>query len=301
MPSVAELQAAAAVHDDRPCELGEGPLWHPLREELFWFDITGCRLLARRGGEARLWRFDRQVSAAAWVDARRLLIASETDLALFDLDSGRDERLCPLEADRPETRSNDGRADPHGGFWIGTMGKAGEAGAGAIWRYRRGELRCLHRGLTVPNAICFAPGGGLAYFADTRARRIWRQHLDPADGWPVAEPEPFLDFDAAAQPDGIARKPDGAVTDAEGCLWNAQWGSGRVARYSPEGVLLSVHPLPVEQTSCPAFGGAGLTSLFVTSARQRLDAVALARQPLAGQTFRLQGIGRGRPEPAVRP
>ena len=281
------------VHDDRACELGEGALWHPGRQALFWFDILANRLLCRDADGPGAWQFDRHVSAAGWIDHDSLLIASETDLFRLDLQSGRQTRLVALEPDNPATRSNDGRADPQGGFWIGTMGKGGETGAGALYRWYRGELRCLQQGLTVPNAICFAPAGDLAYYADTRQRRIWRQPLDRA-GWPLGEAAVFLDFG----PEGP--KPDGAVTDAEGCLWNAQWGSGRVARYSPEGVFLGALALPASHVSCPAFGGPGLDRLFVTTARQKLSAAQLATEPAAGCTFMLEGVGPGRAEPAVQ-
>jgi len=135
-----------SVFDDRRCELGEGPLWHPGRKQLFWFDILGKRLLTRTDDGARDWQFSELVSAAGWVDDENLLIASETALFRFDLDSGARSEVCALEADQPNTRSNDGRADPQGGFWIGTMGKTAEPGAGAIYRWFRGELRRLFPG-----------------------------------------------------------------------------------------------------------------------------------------------------------
>ena len=121
-----------AVFDDRRCELGEGPLWHPGRNQLFWFDILGKRLLTRTDGGARDWQFPDLVSAAGWVDDRSLLIASESALFRFDLDSGARSDLCALEADRPDTRSNDGRADPQGGFWIG-MSIAAALGSVVSW------------------------------------------------------------------------------------------------------------------------------------------------------------------------
>lgn len=125
--------------DNRACELGEGPIWHPLRRQFFWFDILGRRLLSRDDKAGLLeWRFDSMASAAGWIDRDRLLIATETGLDILDLGTGRLAPLMPLEADRPATRSNDGRADRQGGFWIGTMGKHAESGAGAIYRYHRG-------------------------------------------------------------------------------------------------------------------------------------------------------------------
>jgi len=278
------------IHEDTPCALGEGPLWHPVRDQLFWFDILGQRLLTREEGATRSWHFDRIVSAAGWVDRDRLLIASETDLFVFDLGTGASETLCPLEADRPDTRSNDGRADPWGGFWIGTMGKAAETGAGAFYRWHQGELRQLHLRISIPNSLCFSPDRRYAYFTDTATRIIRRQPLDAETGWPSGEAEDWLDLN------GEELNPDGSVTDAEGNLWNAQWGASRVACYSPEGRFLRAVSFPGRHTSCPAFGGKDFTTLFCTTARENLPADVIEAEPENGLTFAQDGAGRGLPE-----
>lgn len=282
------------IHDGRVCELGEGALWHPLRRQLFWFDILGKRLHSIEDGVSRSWSFVEMVSAAGWVSRDVLLIAGERDLFLFDLETEEIETVAELEADDPGTRSNDGRADRQGGFWIGTMGKRGgdDPGRGSIWRWYRGELRRLYSGLTIPNSICFTPDGRFAHFSDTLTHRIQRVALD-ASGWPVGEPEMFIDLGA----EGIL--PDGAVVDAAGNLWNAQWGAGRVACYGPDGQFLRAVPMGAGQTSCPAFGGDGLSTLYCTSAREGMDAAALAADPEAGKTFAVQGLGSGLPEPQV--
>ncbi len=277
------------VFDDSACQLGEGALWHPLRQQLFWFDILGKTLYGRGETGLQRWLFDEHVSAAGWVDRDTLLIASETALLRFDLASGRSQVLLALEADNPQTRSNDGRADPWGGFWIGTMGKQAEPGAGAIYRYYRGELRRLFAGISIPNAICFAPDRSCAYYSDTVERIIWRQPLEPVDGWPRGEPEVFVDL----REEGL--NPDGAVCDARGNLWNAQWGASRVAQYGPDGRFISATEVPTEQPSCPAFGGPELSTLFVTSARQGLTTAQLSQQP-AGQTFCAELSIKGLPE-----
>ncbi len=264
----------STAFDTRVCALGEGPLWHPERNQLFWFDILGNRLMSRVKDKPVSWQFDEHVSAAGWVDHNTLLMASETGLYRFDIETGQRELVVPMEESDPLTRSNDGRADPYGGFWIGTMGKEAEPGEGAIYRFYKGTLEPLFQDITISNAICFSPNGETAYYADTATSLIMRQELD-AEGWPKGPSEVFVDLSA----EGL--NPDGAVVDADGCLWNAQWGASRVARYSPSGTLLETIAFPAEQISCPAFGGAGLDILFTTSAAH--DAAQSDR--LAGQTF----------------
>jgi sugar lactone lactonase YvrE len=282
-----------SIHDDTPCELGEGPLWHPARGQLFWVDILGKRLLTQEGGRTREWQFKRMVSAAGWVDRDHLLIASERDLFVLDIDSGATETLCPLEARMDGTRSNDGRADPWGGFWTGTMGKNAEPRAGAIYRWHRGELRQLKSELTIPNAICFSPDRRVAYYTDTPTRIVMRQALDAETGWPKGEAFAWLDLRA----EGL--NPDGAVTDADGNVWIAQWGAHRVACYSPEGAFLHAVDVPARHTSCPAFGGAGFDTLFCTTAREGLSPEVIAAEPGNGLTYATRGAGLGRPEPNV--
>lgn len=248
------------IYDDTHCALGEGPLWHPERGELFWFDILSKRLHIK----GRHWQFDRHVSAAGWIDDDHLLMADSIGLHILALATGQTEHVAEIEADNPITRSNDGRADAWGGFWIGTMGLEAQPGAGAIYRFYKGEVRKLYGDITISNAICFAPDGRTAYFCDTVTRKIMRQKLAEKDGWPVGDPEVWMDFGATDW------GPDGAVVDAAGNFWNAQWGANRVACYAPDGTLTQTMAFPGSQTSCPAFGGPDLKTLFCTSAADGL-------------------------------
>lgn len=283
----------STVFDDRPCQLGEGPLWHPERRQLFWFDIAGKRLMTRENDVQRDWSFDEYVSVSGWVDRDTLLIASETGLWRFSLTSGEKVLVVPLEADNPTTRSNDGRADPWGGFWIGTMGKNAETGAGSIYRFWKGELRRLVSGVTISNAMCFAPDRGCAYFTDTKTRQVMRWGLDPETGWPAGEAVVFLDFNR----DGL--NPDGAVVDTEGNIWIAQWGASRVAAYDPSGQFLRAVAIDALHTSCPAFGGDDLSTLFCTTAQEGLSAGSLNTQPTNGMTFAAAHAGQGQAEHRV--
>jgi sugar lactone lactonase YvrE len=281
-----------AIFDSRPCDLGEGPLWHPERKQLFWFDILGKRLLTQNGHGPQEWHFAECVSAAGWIDRDTLLIASETALFRFNLETGAKREIVALEADQPDTRSNDGRADPFGGFWIGTMGKQAETGAGAIYRYYRGQLRCLYPGMSIPNSMCFPAHGRFAQFSDSATGQVMRVAVD-ADGWPKGEPELFLDLS------GRDYVPDGAVIDTAGTLWMAEWGAARVSSYAPDGTYLKSIAFDAPHTSCAAFGGPDLTTLFCTSALEDMDADARVAYPKAGMTFSAPHVSIGQPENRV--
>ena len=277
------------IYDIRHCKLGEGPLWHPERQQLFWFDILSKQMLTCVNGKADHWQFEECVSAAGWIDYDHLLIASETALFEFEINSGNKRHLLDLEADNLLTRSNDGRADPFGGFWIGTMGKLAEVNAGAIYRYYRGKLEKLFKDITIPNAICFSPNREYAYFTDTPTMQINQQKLDE-EGWPIGKPQILIDLTAQQL------NADGAVTDQEGNIWCAQWGASRVACYSPDGRYKFAMDISASQASCPAFGGDGLNALFITTASIGL------KNPNAtdGQTFMLKSSISGLPEPQVK-
>ena len=279
----------ATVYDQRACILGEGAFWHPELNKLFWCDIMGRRLLCDDGRE---WMFDEHISAIGWVTETLLLIASETALFTFDLGTHIQTKICALEANNPGTRSNDGRADPHGGFWIGTMGKEAELESGAIYRFYKGELRRLFAPITISNAICFSPDGSLAYFTDTYYSRVMKVALD-ADGWPHSPPQLFLDLSK----EGL--NPDGAVTTADGDVLIALWGAAKVARYDEFGALKDTFDMPTDHITCPALGGPDLSTLFATSAQQGLSPTKRREQPDAGKTFAVETDLRGIPAPKV--
>lgn len=274
------------IFDERSCGLGEGPLWHPLRQELFWFDINARKLHTK----AQMWDFDLSVSAAGWIDAQTLLLASEIGLHEFDITSGTlSAPLVKIEAENAITRSNDGRADPWGGFWIGTMGFNAEPQAGAIYRFYKGELRVIAPDITIPNAICFAPDASFANFTDTVTKQLMRVTLDPNTGWPNADPELWRDLTEENV------NPDGAVIDAQGTLWVALWGSSCVNSYAADGTLLASHKVGGQHTTCPAFGGADLSDMYVTSATEGIR----GETDDNGKTFILQGVGKGQKEHQV--
>lgn len=282
----------ATVFDARVCALGEGALWHPQRQQLFWFDIIEQKLMTQEESGQVEWTFDEPVSAAGWVSDTELLIASATGLWRFDLGDGSRTILCPLEAKNSVTRSNDGRADPWGGFWIGTMGRQAQPEAGAIYRYYQGTLKTLFTDISISNAICFAPDRSVAYYTDTSTSRIMSVALD-RNGWPAGTPQVFVDL----MPHGL--NPDGAVTDASGTLWVALWGASKVAAFDRNGAAAGDVAIPASQVTCPAFGGPDFETLFVTSAASGLSAGETAYPSEHGKVFASAGVARGLPEPRV--
>lgn len=288
-------QVPTSVLSDHPCHLGEGPTYDVATDTAWWFDICKGRLFeAQLGrGTVHVHALGRMASALGRVDAARQLIVAEDGLYVRTIASGAITLLCPLEADNAATRSNDARVHPSGTFWIGTMGKRAEAGAGAIYAFHRGRISLLFPRISIPNSICFSPDGGTGYFTDTARRELYAVALDTATGLPRGEPAVLLRHSGEG---GL----DGSVCDAEGRIWNACWGASRVDIYSPRGERLRSLGVPARQASCPAFVGPDLSRLLVTSAWQDMDAAARASDPQAGWTFLLEASARGRAEPDVK-
>ena len=279
------------VFDDRTCGLGEGALWHPLRQELFWVDISARKVMSNGQNGPREHKFEEMVSALGLIDRDHLLLASETGLSKLAISDWTTEKLVQLEANQEATRSNDGRADPWGGFWIGTMGKSIEQGAGSFYRYFKGELRKLVCDITVTNGLCFDRKRGLGYYTDSMAQKTWRMALDD-NGWPKDKGEIFLDFSA----DGTTI--DGAIIDEDGYMLCAIYDGGAVYRISPRGAVVDKFQTQTPRPTCPAFGGSDYRDLFVTSAADDLGQAG-PDGVFHGSTLRFSGCVQGAPEPTV--
>jgi sugar lactone lactonase len=288
-------QVPTSILSAERCHLGEGPSYDAATDTAWWFDILEGRLFEADlgSGQIRIHQLGRMASALARIDAKRQLIAAEDGLYIRSIADGGMTLYRPLEADNSLTRSNDARVHPSGTFWVGTMGRKAEAGAGAIYALRGGEISRLFPRITIPNAICFSPDGTLGYFADTATNVLYRVALDPTTGLPQGVPEVLLRHQGM----GFL---DGAVTDVDGLIWNARWGGGCIDVYSPQGEHLRCLRVPARQASCPVFVGADLSGLLVTSAWQDMDEAARATDPEHGRTFLMEVGAHGRPQPDVK-
>ncbi len=259
--------------------LGEGIQWHDGR--LWWTDIQGKTLGTWDWASRALHSVplpERLGSFALTSRDSLLLCAFETGFATFEPDTAALNWVSRIEAPASGIRFNDGRVDRRGRFWAGTMIED-ESTAGA----RRGALYCLDpvsgpqrtvTDVTISNGLAWSPDGRWMYFADSPTRAIWRFAVDAETGMPGSSSV------FAQTPEGIY--PDGATVDAEGCYWSAQWGGSRVVRYTPDGAIERIIPVPVSQPSCVCFGGDSLDFVCVTTARDGLDTDQLRAEPLAG-------------------
>jgi sugar lactone lactonase YvrE len=293
------MTTTAELFIDSRCELGEGPFWHPLQERLFWFDILNKTLFSATAGGIMVDRFtfDATVTAAGVIDADNLAVASAAGIFKLTLSTDTRELLIPLEPDSTSTRTNDGRVNQSGGFWIGTMGlnNPGGVAAGALYQVRAGAVNKLLPDQYIPNSTCFSPDGKTAYYADTVSGIIRKVAIDPQTGLPNGSWQTFVDKGV------IAGDPDGAGVDTEGFVWSARWKGNAVVRIAPDGRVDREIKLPVSRVTCPAFGGKDLKTLYITSAREGLTPEQLAAEPTAGGVFAIEVDVPGLPENLFRP
>jgi L-arabinonolactonase len=271
--------------------LGEGLQWHAASGRWWWTDIEARRIHAWTPGAGatlscllpdRVGSFAHTRSGGLLLAlAKRLVLARLPDAQACGEITLATQDLAPVEPALAQTRCNDGRCDRAGNFVFGTLSEASpREPVGSFYQYstRHGLRRLALPCVAIANSICFSPDGARMYYCDTTSRAIMQCDYDAARA-EVANPRLFA---RVARPHGW---PDGAVTDAEGCLWNAQWGGACVARYAQDGQLLGYVELPAPHPSCPALGGPQGDWLMVTTAREALAPAELLAHPLSGSLF----------------
>ena len=266
------------------CLHGEGVQWNPDDGCLWWTNISA--------GTLHRWHLDtrahtvfstpERLACFAFIDGRsELLCAFASGFALFNPRTGAIDWIEQLELAGSGRRFNDGRVDRQGRFWVGTMvedhARAEAFSASLYCMDRDGEVHVREHGIGIANGLCWSPDGSRMYFADSARGTIFAYDFDIASGAISARRE------FARLPEGA--EPDGACVDAQGCMWSAHWGAGKVVRYSKDGAILATIDVPATQPTCVAFAGPALDLLCVTSARIGLDDAALAQQPDAGHVF----------------
>jgi sugar lactone lactonase YvrE len=259
--------------------LGETPVWMPAEGALYWVDIRAPSInrYDPATGGVRRWAMP-ELCGAIVPAAQGLLVALLRDVRHFDPVT---EALTPLHEVEPVSagnRLNEAKCDPAGRLWVGSMRDFGLATTGALYRVGAGfdQARVLDA-ITVPNSLAWSPDGRRMYFADSRERMLRAYDFEPETGTLGA-------MEVVLGPD-VPGRPDGCTVDAEGCIWIARPGAGRVLRVTPDGRVLQTLHLSASQPTACTLGGNDLRTLYVTSARQRLSPEQLTQEPEAGGLF----------------
>lgn len=300
MPPAADatgLFAPVCVVDAR-CTLGEGPRWNCDEARLYWVDIAERTMMRWHpvSGAVESRNFDHPVGCFAFRESGRGLVLGMKDgCALIDDWAGTPRPLgAQILSGRPDHRMNDGRCDPAGRFWVGSVDGAKTAHDAALYRLDGdGALREIEGGMLTCNGAAFTADGTRFAHADTPSHTLRLYDCDLASGM-LSNRRSFHDFPRGVGP-GLGR-PDGGSFDSEGCYWSALFDGWRVVRLSPDGDILREVRLPVQRPTMIAFGGDDLMTAFVTSATTGLAADAPAAQPEAGGVFAFRVDVPGLPE-----
>ncbi len=275
--------------------LGEGPVWSPRTNTLYWVDILMPSVHAYHAvdGSASEVRLGSMASIAIPKASGGLLIATPGGLMTLDLETKRTTPLCHPEAERPANRFNDGKCDRRGRFWVASMDMGTALNRGSLFRVDAdGSWRKMDTGFTVPNGLGWSPDDTRMYFIDTFRKVLFEYDFDLMSG-SISNRRTLIDFTDA---DGRA---DGLTVDDEGCLWIAMWDGWHVVRYAPDGREIQRIRMPVPRPTSCCFGGRDLDTLYVTSASVRLTEQTLVEAPLSGSLFAMEIPGvRGLPEVA---
>jgi sugar lactone lactonase YvrE len=258
-PEVSPLTPRVAVASG--CELGEGPVWDHRTGTLFFVDIKNpgvWRYQPATGHSSRVDVAERIGFVALTQDPDIVIAGFKSGLARLHLFGGQVQPLGDPEPDKPGNRINDGHVGPDGAIWFGTLDDEGESRpTGVFWRYDGERFTSFGEPRPVTNGPALSPDGRTIYTVDSPGRLVHAHALE--DGRP-GEARPFVAFD-----EGWGH-PDGMAVDAEGHVWICHWGGSRVSRFSPDGALERVVPVPTAQATKCAFGGPDLTTLFITTA-----------------------------------
>lgn len=272
--------------------LGEGPCWDARSQQLFWVDIEGFELHITDPAIRldRVIDVGQHVGAVAIRKSGGVMLALREGFAHLDLEIEALTIIHDPERHLPENRFNDGKCDPAGRFWAGTMALSAAPGCGSLYCLDT-DLTVHHRmaEVSISNGMAWSLDERTMYYIDSLAHSVSAFDYDKATG-EIAHRRDVIHI-----PHEMGT-PDGMTIDIEGMLWVALWDGSRVCRWNPQtGELLETVVLPVTRPTSCAFGGPDLDILYITSASTRLDEKTLASQPLAGGLFMCHPGVRGLP------
>ena len=272
------------------CDLGEGPLWHPSEHCLYWVDIEVGHIHKYFPGTKihETYQLGLSIGALGFREQGGLILATGQGFAFWDPKVGKLELLINPLAGKPGVRMNDGKVDPAGRFWAGSLDHSGN---GALYRFDP-DLSChqILSKITISNGLDWSPDQKTFYYTDSADQAIYSFEYDQDSGC-VKNRQIFVHI-----PSDISQiVPDGLAVDAEGYIWSACWDGGKVIRYNPLGEAIFELILPVSRVTSLTFGGENLDGLFITTAATGLNPDQLDKEPLAGDLFYYKTNTFGKP------
>ena len=262
--------------------LGEGAIWCSRDDALYWVDIINgvVHSLESPSRRTRVFSVDQFVGTVVPRKSGGLILALQHGLAALDTKTGNVELICDRIHGASTHRFNDGKCDPAGRLWVGTISMDDTSGTSALYRIAPDHsVECMCTGVTNSNGIAWSLDQATMYYIDTPTRQV------SAFDYNIVSGEIHNRRVAISVPEEMGY-PDGMSIDAQGNLWIALWGGGCVSQWDPNrGELLATIGVPTSQVTSCAFGGPELRDLYITTARLGLDESALRKQPLAGALF----------------
>jgi sugar lactone lactonase YvrE len=279
---------------DAKASLGECPIWSARERALYWVDINAPSLNRFDPATGRNFAMPMPESIGCFAirASGGFIVALRGGVWLARADGTLDRKIADAPYDPDHHRFNDGRCDPQGRFFAGTMNEKRDAASAKLLRIDADyTMTPVVKDVTISNGLAWSPDGRTMYHADTPTHIVRAYHYDAATGTP-SRPRVF------AQWQGETDRPDGGAVDSAGNYWTAFYRGGKVLQLSPRGETLAEYPVPAMCPTMCAFGGPGLTTLYVTSARQMREPDELARLPQSGGIFAMTVAVPGLPEPA---
>lgn len=272
---------------------GESPTWSAEEGKLYWIDTErpAVHRFDPATGQDEQWRMPSEIGAFSLSEDKRIIAALRTGLMRVDLERQTSELLVQPPYDAFTHRFNDGKCDPQGRFWVGTMWKpldgrnaAPDTPATPLYVFDGKQLRDSGESAVIANGLAWSPDGVTMYWSDSHAKTVRRYAFDGRRGT-ISEAQEFAHLQHGV--------PDGAAVDVEGCYWVANYDGARVIRFRPDGSVERELHLPVSEPTMCAFGGEDMRDLYITSARSGLSADQAEQQPLAGGLFRCRAPAAG--------
>ena len=275
----------------QPCALGESPFWHPTEQQLYWVDIPGqqihrCNVFM---GSVESWAMPSEPGCIAPAESGGLVIALRDGIYRAHQWGGTLHLLAAAQHDTTTTRFNDGKADPAGRFWAGTMFEPRTTASAQLFSLDGGALQVKVSHATIANGLAWSPDAKTVYWADTPTHTVrawdWNQHTSAMSGERVFKQWPGKPPGWQFGMPGYGGRPDGAAVDVEGNYYVAMFEGGRLCKLSPSGQELASIDLPALCPTMPCFGGDDLKTLYVTTARTHRSAAELQAFPQSGCVF----------------